>query len=152
MLLKRIANEMGDNCSDVRGVREDCPMPFRVVGSAASEFREVLRAGTATHRRLRDHLVTIIVLTVGIDLLCAIAAFLLERHSQQTEIKTFGSAAFWTTTQLLTVSSQIKNPISLGGRILDVFMEIWAITVISALAGALGSFLQKRGQEMDETH
>ena len=50
---------------------------------------------------------------------------------------------------LLTVSSQIKNPISVGGRILDVFMEIWAITVVAALAGALGSFLQKRGQEMD---
>ena len=93
----------------------------------------------------------IIVATVGVDLLFAIAAFLLERHSQQTEIKTFGSAAFWTTTQLLTVSSQLKNPISPGGRILDVFMEIWAIVVIATLAGALGSFLQKRGQELDET-
>jgi len=94
--------------------------------------------------------VAIIVATVSVDLLFAIAAFLLERHSQQTEIKTFGSAAFWTTTQLLTVSSQIKNPISVGGRVLDVFMEIYAITVIAALAGALGSFLQKRGQEIDD--
>ena len=82
-------------------------------------------------------------------MLCAIMAFLLEHHSQQTEIKTFGSAAFWTTTQLLTVSSSVKNPISAGGRILDVFMEIYAITVIAALAGAIGNFLQKRGQEMD---
>ncbi len=85
--------------------------------------------------------------TVGVDLFCAITAFLLERHSQQTEVKTLGSAAFWTTTQLLTVSSQIKNPISAGGRILDIFMEIWAITVIATLAGAIGTFLQKRGQE-----
>ena len=89
------------------------------------------------------------VVTVGIDLFCAIMAFLLERHSQQTEIKTFASAAFWTTTQLLTVSSSIKNPISVGGRVLDVFMEIYAITVIATLAGAFGSFLQKRGQEME---
>ena len=110
----------------------------------------MLRAATATHRRLRDQLVTIIVATVGIDLVCAIAAFLLERHSQQTEIKTFGSAAFWTTTQMLTVSSQIKNPISVGGRLLDVFMEIYAISVIATLAGAFGSFLQKRGQELDD--
>ena len=84
------------------------------------------------------------------DLFCAIAAFLLERHSQQTQIKTFGSVVFWTTTQLLTVSSQIKNPISVGGRILDVVIELYAITVIAALAGAIGSFLQKRGQEMDD--
>lgn len=118
--------------------------------SSGREVRDVFRAATATHRRLRDHLVTIAVATVGIDLMCAIVAFILERHSQQTEIKTFGSAAFWTTTQLLTVSSQIKNPISTGGRILDVFMEAYAITVIATLAGAIGSFLQKRGAEMDD--
>jgi hypothetical protein len=124
-------------------------MPFRVLGSAAREFRDVLRAATVTHRRLRDQLVAIAVATVGIDLVCAIAAFLLERHSEQTEIKTFGSAAFWTTTQMLTVSSQIKNPISVGGRLLDVFMEVYAISVVATLAGAFGSFLQKRGQEID---
>ena len=125
-------------------------MPHRVMGSAAREFRDVLRGATPTHRRLRDHLVTITITTVGVDVFCAIVAFLLERHSAQTEIKTFGSAAFWTTTQLLTVSSQIKNPISFGGRILDVFMEIYAITVIATLAGAFGSFLQKRGEEIDD--
>ena len=125
-------------------------MPFRVLGSAAGELRDVLRAATPTHRRLRDHLVTIIVATVGVDLFCAVAAFLVERHAGQTEIKTFGSAAFWTTTQLLTVSSQLKNPISAGGRILDVFMEIYAITVIATLAGAIGSFLQKRGEEISD--
>ncbi len=124
-------------------------MPLRVLGSAGVEVRDVLRAATPTHRRLRDQFVAIIVATVGVDLICAVAAFLLERHSEQTEIKTFGSAIFWTTTQLLTVSSQVKNPISVGGRILDVFMEIYAITVIATLAGAIGSFLQKRGQEID---
>jgi hypothetical protein len=121
-----------------------------VLGSAAREFRDVLRAATSTHRRLRDQLMAIMVATVGVDVVCAVAAFLLERHSAQTEIKTFGSAAFWTTTQLLTVSSQLKNPISAGGRILDVFMEIYAISVIATLAGAFGSFLQKRGQEIDD--
>lgn len=110
----------------------------------------MLFAATPTHRRLRDALVAIGVATLGIDLICAIAAFLLEHHAHQTEIKTFGSAAFWTTTQLLTVSSNIKNPISAGGRVLDIFMEIYAITVIATLAGAFGSFLQKRGQEIDE--
>lgn len=124
-------------------------MPVRVLGSAARELRDVLRAATATHRRLRDNLVAIIVATAGVDLLCALAAFLLEHGAQQTEVKTFGSALFWTTTQLLTVSSQLHNPISVGGRILDVFMEIYAITVIASLAGAIGSFLQKRGEELD---
>lgn len=125
-------------------------MSPRMLRSAAREIRDVVRAATPTHRRLRDSLLTVVTATVGIDLLCAVAAFLLERHSHQTEIKTLGSALFWTTTQLLTVSSQLKNPISTGGRVLDVFMEIYAITVIATLAGAFGSFLQKRGQEIDD--
>jgi hypothetical protein len=68
---------------------------------------------------------------------------------KQTQIKTLGSALFWTSTQLLTVSSSIQNPISFSGRVLDVVMEIYAITVIAALAGALGAFLVKRGEEID---
>jgi hypothetical protein len=68
--------------------------------------------------------------------------------SHQTEIKTFDSPASWTTTQLLTVSSQIQNPISVDGRILDVSMEFYSILVIVALASAIGTLLQERGQEM----
>jgi hypothetical protein len=124
-------------------------MPHRVLASAAREVFDVARASTATHRRLRDHLTAVVLATVGVDLLCALLAFLVERHAQETEIKTFGSALFWTTTQLLTVSSSIKNPVSTGGRVLDIFMEIWAITVIATLAGAIGSFLQKRGSEIE---
>jgi hypothetical protein len=117
--------------------------------SALRELRDVVRAATPTHRRLRGHLVAISLATMGVDLACAVVAFFLERHSAQTEIKTFGSALFWTSTQLLTVSSSIKNPISAGGRVLDVFMEVYAITVIATLAGAFGSFLQKRGEEIE---
>jgi hypothetical protein len=123
-------------------------VPHRVLRSAAREATNVARATTATHRRLRDHLTAIAVATLGVDVVCAVAGFLLERHTPETDIKTIGSAFFWTSTQLLTVSSQIKNPISTGGRVLDVFMEIWAITVIATLAGAMGSFLQKRGEEL----
>jgi len=109
-----------------------------------------MRAATATHGRLRDLLTMIVVATAGVDLVCAILAFLFERHAAETEIHTFGSAIFWTTTQLLTVSSQLKNPISTPARVLDVFMEAYAISVIAALAGAIGSFLQKRGEELSE--
>jgi hypothetical protein len=125
-------------------------MPHRVLASAAQEVYSVVKARTPTHRRLRDHLTAIVVATLGVDVVCALAGFLLERHTPETEVKTLGSAFFWTSTQLLTVSSQVKNPLSTGGRALDIFMEIWAITVIATLAGAMGSFLQKRGEEMDK--
>jgi hypothetical protein len=135
--------------SIVRSALDDWLVPLRVLPVAAGELRDVLRGASPTHRRLRDILVAVTLCTLGVDLLCAVLAFLLERHSQQTEIKTFGSAVFWTTTQLLTVSSQLRNPVSARGRILDVLMEIYAITVIASLAGAFGSFLQKRAQEID---
>jgi len=61
-------------------------MPHRVLWSAASEVRDVLRAATATHRRLRDHFGAITAATLGVDLFCAILALLLERDSQQTDI------------------------------------------------------------------
>jgi hypothetical protein len=121
----------------------------RVLSEAAAKVRDVLRAGTPIHGRLRDRLVAIALVTVGFDLLCAVLAFLFEHHQEETQINTFGSALFWTTTQLLTVSSNIQNPISFPGRVLDIVMEIYAITVIASLAGALGAFLIKRGEDID---
>jgi|ERR1700733_1263870 hypothetical protein len=123
--------------------------PLRVMGQAGAEVREVLRAGTPTHARLRDQLVAIALATVGFDIVCAVLGFLFEHDQKQTQIKSLGSALFWTTTQMLTVSSNIQNPISVPGRVLDVVMEIYAITVIGSMAGALGAFLVKRGEELD---
>ena len=120
-----------------------------VLVRTAREVHDVLRAASPTHRRLRDHLLAIFVATAVVDFVCAALAFLFERNAQQTEIGTIGSALFWSMTQLLTVSSSFKNPIAPGGRILDAFMEAYAIIVIATLAGALGTFLQKRGREIE---
>jgi hypothetical protein len=118
--------------------------PARVIADAGAEVRRVIRAETKSHGRLRDHVVAIFILTVGVDLICAVLAYLLEHDEKGTQIHTYGSALFWTSTQLLTVSSQLVNPISTGGRILDVFMEAWAVTVIASLAAVIGAFLVKR--------
>jgi hypothetical protein len=120
-----------------------------VMGQAGAEVRDVFRGGTPTHARLRDRLVAIAVATVGFDVICAVLGFLFEHDQKQTQIKSLGSALFWTSTQMLTVSSNIQNPISFPGRVLDVAMEIYAITVIGSMAGALGAFLVKRGEELD---
>ncbi len=120
-----------------------------VVRSAASEIRDVARAGTPTHARLRDRLVGLAVATLAVDVVCAVLAWLLERDAEQTQITSLGSALFWTSTQLLTVSSSIQNPISFGGRVLDVAMEAYAITIVATLAGSIGSFMIKRAHELE---
>jgi hypothetical protein len=124
-------------------------MIHRVMASAGREVYHVGRASTTTHRRLRERLTVIAVATVGVDLICAVLVLFLERNARGTQIQTFGSALFWTSGQLLTVSSNLGNPISTGGRVLDIFMELWAITIIATLTGAVGSFLNKRAEELD---
>src|SRR4029079_1629840 len=116
---------------------------------AGREVRAVARAETPTHGRLRDSFVVVAVATLGVDLICAVLALLFEHHEKQTQITSFGSALFWTSTQLLTVSSSLQNPISVGGRLLDVAMEAYAITVVATLAGAIGAFMVKRARELE---
>jgi len=47
------------------------------------------------------------------------------------------------------MEDETRNPISPGGRLLDIVMEAYAIAVIETMAGSFGSFLQKRGVERD---
>jgi hypothetical protein len=121
----------------------------RVMRSAAHEIRDIARAGTPTHGHLRDRLVGLAVATLAVDLGCVGLALLFEHDAKQTQITSFGSALFWTSTQLLTVSSSIQNPISTGGRILDVAMEAYAITIVATLAGSIGAFMIKRARELE---
>ncbi len=109
----------------------------------------MLRADTPTHGRLRDTVMVLVVTTIGVDLVCGLLAFVFERHARGTQIHTFGSAVFWTSTQLLTVSSQLPNPFTVGGRILDVMMEAYAISVVATLAGSIGTFLLRRAREAE---
>jgi len=122
----------------------------RVMRCTVGEIRQIAGAGTPTHGRLRDRLVALVLMTVGIDLICALLALLFEHGGKQTQVMSFGSAIFWTSTQLLTVSSSIQNPVTTAGRILDIAMEVYAISVVAGLAGSLGSFLIKRGEEMEQ--
>ena len=54
----------------------------------------------------------------------------------------FWDAFFFTTVQLLTVSSQTRNPVTTGGRIVDIALEVWAVVVVAGSAGAVASFFQ----------
>jgi hypothetical protein len=48
------------------------------------------------------------------------------------------------------VSSQIQNPFTTGGRILDVAMEAYAISVVATLAASIGAFMSKRARELEQ--
>lgn len=105
---------------------------------------ELKRLGTweERHRRLVSRLLLVLVSTAAIDALGTTLVYLFERHVKQTDIHTLWDAFFFTTVQLLTVSSQIKNPLTVTGRVVDLFLEVWAVLVVAGSAGAIASFFQ----------
>lgn len=94
------------------------------------------------HRRLVARLLIALALSVGVVFVGAVLTWLAERGAKGTDIHTFGQALFFATVQVLTVSSQIKNPLTVPGRVVDVFLEVWAVFVITGIAGSFASFFQ----------
>lgn len=145
----------------VSAVRASAPTPPRAVRAGsyralvpARELRrfargvyDVGRAASPTHLHLRERLIVITTLTLVVDLVGSLLILLFEQDAKGTAITTYGDSLFWTSAQLLTVSSQLPNPLSTGGRIIDIFLELWAISAVTALAGSFGAFFHRRGHE-----
>jgi voltage-gated potassium channel len=112
------------------------------VSAVAEEIGRLARY-EERHRRLFARLLLVVAATVVLDAVGTVAVYFLERHAKGTEIKSVGDAVFFTTVQLLTVSSQIKNPLTGWGRVVDVVLEIWAVVVVAGSAGAIAAFFQK---------
>ena len=103
---------------------------------------ENLRGWQAHHHRLVARLLLILIGTLIVDAAGTILIFIAERHARGTDIRTLGDAFFFTTVQLLTVSSQIRNPFTTIGRAVDIVLEVWAVLVVAGSAGAFAAFLQ----------
>jgi hypothetical protein len=103
------------------------------------------RGETEAHRELRSRVVGVTVLTIIIDLLAAALALMFEQG--HAGLHTYWDALFWTTTQILTVSSSLSTPETTGGKLLDIFLEVWAIVVVTSVAGVFASFFHHRARE-----
>jgi hypothetical protein len=122
----------------------------QTLAHARHELALLRRGGTPAHANLRRRILLVLTVTVLFDLLAAALVLLAEPHGSGSEIRNYWDAWFWTTTQLLTVSSQMKNPVTTGGRIVDVILETYAITVVASLAGMFGAFFHHRSAERGE--
>jgi hypothetical protein len=95
------------------------------------------------HALLLRRLAIVLAASVVVDAIGTALVYFLERHAEATEVHSVGDALFFTTVQLLTVSSQIKNPLTPWGRVVDVFLEVWAVVVVAGSAGAMADFFQR---------
>ena len=92
------------------------------------------------HRRLFARLLLALVLTILVLVLGTSMTWLFEGGQKGGDIHGIGDAAFFSAVQLLTVSSQIKNPLTVAGRLVDLGLEVWAIFVITVVAGSFATF------------
>jgi hypothetical protein len=92
------------------------------------------------HRRLAARLIIAVTLTVLVDLVGALIVWNWESGLKGTDIHGFGDAVFFSTVQVLTVSSSMKNPLTAIGKVADVALELWALGVVTAVAGSFSSF------------
>jgi ion channel len=108
-------------------------------------IREELRRLThweERHRRLLARLLLLIAVTLAVDVVGTALDYHFERHAHGTDVKSLFDAFFYTTVQLLTISSSLKNPLSTGGKIVDMGLELWGVLAIAGSAGAIASFFQ----------
>jgi hypothetical protein len=92
------------------------------------------------HRRLFARLLLALMATAAVLVVGTVLTWAFESGHAGGDIHGFGDSAFFTVVQLLTVSSQIKNPLTTAGRIVDIGLEFWAIFVVTAIAGSFASF------------
>jgi hypothetical protein len=121
--------------------------PYRPLRHVVRGVRDVSRGATPRHTSLRRRLVEIVLSILVVDAIGTALMLAFEHGVQDSEIGNLGDALFWTTAQLLTVSSQMKNPVTTGGRIVDVVLMAFAITVVASLAGSFGSFFRHADAE-----
>ena len=79
-------------------------------------------------------------LVAVIDAAGSVLMWLFEDDAARSEIHNLWDAFFFTTVQLLTVSSQMPNPVTTGGRIVDIVLELTALCLVSGIAGVFASF------------
>ena len=98
------------------------------------------------HRRLLARVIIALCLSVVVDLICSTLMWSYESGLQGSNIRGFGDAVFFSTAQIVTVSSSYKNPVTNAVQIVDVVIEVWGIFVVTAIAGSFASFFMSGDQ------
>jgi hypothetical protein len=115
---------------------------------APGHLRELIRRQPRKpHRRLRRRLKEAMILVGFVDVIGTGLMWLLEDEARRSQIHNLWDAFFFTTVQLLTVSSQMRNPVTTGGRLVDIALQLTAICLVTGIAGAFASFFLELERE-----
>jgi hypothetical protein len=104
------------------------------------------RAPPHPHNVLRRRLLEALVLIAIVDAVGTFLMWLFENDVSRSEIHNIWDSFFFSTVQLLTVSSQMPNPVTTGGRVIDIALELTALFLVSGIAGVFASFFLDLGR------
>lgn len=106
---------------------------------AWNEFRDLFLGKEERHRRLHGRLLAILVLSLILDLAIATALFFVDNKGGVYH--NFGKAFIYTTEQLVTGGSSFPiSTTSWWAHGIEVFLDIYMVTVVAAVAGSFASY------------
>jgi hypothetical protein len=117
------------------------------IAHMGSELRMVIRGESRTHRFLRSRIAFLLASTLALDVVATVLMYLFEHDARGSGFDDLGGALFWVSAQLTTVSSQMPNPVTTPGRVLDIVLELWAISVVATAAASIAAFFHARHLE-----
>src|SRR5689334_7259850 len=94
------------------------------------------------HRRLLARMLLALGASACVFVAGTALIWMTESGAPGSAIHGVGDAAFFTAVQLLTVSSSMPNPVTTAGKVVDIGLELWAVFVVTAMAGTLASFFR----------
>jgi hypothetical protein len=110
------------------------------MSSRRGAFR-ALRQPRSSTELLMARVIVLAAFTVVLDLAVAFAFYRFERDAPGTEIRTYGDALFWSSSQITTISSSLRNPLTTGGRVLAVMTDFIAVATVSLLFGTISQHI-----------
>lgn len=138
----------GTSLSGAQAIIAAMAAPHMHVQRASRELIQIARGSTDTHAHLRDRVLAIVWVSVLVAAFCTVGVYFTERHAPGTQIHNVFDAGLFATSHLLTASS-VATPATTAGKVLQLFFDIYAITVVATLAGSFGAFFHRRGLEKD---
>ena len=97
---------------------------------AGKEIRDLFRGDEERHRRLHGRLLAILLLSLALDLVIASALTVVDTASGVGG--DFPKALIWTTSSFAVTSW--------FGHVAEVFLQVYMVTVIAAIAGSFASY------------
>jgi hypothetical protein len=107
-------------------------------------IRELFKRKPRTaHHRLRRRVGISLAVVLVVDAFGTVLMWLADNGKPRSEIHNLWDAFFFSTVQLLTISSQMPNPVTTPGRVVDIFLELVGLGFVGAIAGSFANFYFK---------